>query len=56
MQKKSAKQLVQKYKVNIGVEIDNFQWKVLLLNISQIQFIMVAMKKYEFYSYISDDN
>ena len=33
MQKTSADQPVLKYKVKIGVEIDNNQWKVLLLNI-----------------------
>ena len=33
MPKNSAKRPVEKYRVNIGVEIDNYQWKVLLLNI-----------------------
>ena len=56
MQKNSAKQPLSKYKVNIGVEIYNYQWKILLLNISKIQLILVAIKKYEFHSYISDDN
>ena len=41
----SAKQLVYKYKVNIGVEIENYQWKVLLLNIFQFQLIPVITKK-----------
>ena len=51
-----AKQLIYKYKVNIGAEKDHYQWKVLLLNILQIKLILVAMKKYEFCSYISEDN
>ena len=45
MHKTSAKQLVYKYRVNIGVEIDNYEWKVFELNIFQFQFILVAMKK-----------
>ena len=57
MQRSPAKQQVYKYKVNIGVEIENYQWKVFLLNILQIQLILVAMlKKSKFNSYISDDN
>ena len=32
----SAKQLVQKYKVNIWVETDNYQCKEFLLNISKV--------------------
>ena len=56
MQKNSANQLVQKFKVKIGVEIDNYQWNLFLLNIFKIQLIQVAMKKPEFHSYISDDN
>ena len=43
MQKNSAKQPVDKYKVNLGVEIDNYQRKVLLLNIFQIKLILLAM-------------
>ena len=42
---KSSKQLVYKYEANIGVEIVNYQWKVLLLNIFQIQLIQVAMRQ-----------
>ena len=38
------------------MEIDNYQWKVLMLNIFQIQLILVAMEKSEFHSYISDEN
>ena len=44
MRKNSAKQLVYKYKVNIGTETGNYQWKELLLNIFQIQLIQVEMK------------
>ena len=33
MQKNSTNQPVLKYRVNIGVEIYNYQWKVFLLNI-----------------------
>ena len=32
MPKKSAKRPVYKYKFNIGVEIDNYQWKIFLLD------------------------
>ena len=56
MQKNSAKQLLYKFKVEIGVEIDDYQWKVLLLNSCQFKLIQVYMKKSEFYSYISDGN
>ena len=56
MQKHSSKQRVYKYRVHIGVEIDNYQWKVLMLNIFQFQLIQVSMRKTEFHSYISDDN
>ena len=57
MQNNSAKQPVQKYIVNIGVEIDNYQWKVLLLNMLQVQLILAtAKKKSELNSYINDDN
>ena len=45
MQKNSARKLVYKSKVNIGVEIENYQWKVLLLNILQIILIQVAMNQ-----------
>ena len=45
MQKNPAKQLVYKYKVNIGTEKRNYQWKALLLNIFQIQLIKVAIKQ-----------
>ena len=41
----SAKQLVKKYEVNIGVETVNYQWKEFLLNIFQIQLILVEMKQ-----------
>ena len=33
-----------KYRVNIWVEIDNYQWKVLLLNILQAHLILVTTK------------
>ena len=56
MQKNLAKQAVYKYKVNIGSDIDNYEWKVLLLNILKIQLILVAMRKYELHSYLSDEN
>ena len=56
MKKQPEKQPVQKYKVNIGTQIDNHKWKVLLLNILKVQLILAAIKKYEFHSYISDDN
>ena len=57
MQKNSAKRPVYKYRVNIGVEIDYYQWKVLMLNIFQLLLILVTMKNiYKFHSYISDDN
>ena len=56
MQKSSSKQPVWKYKVDVGVRIDNYQWKVLLMNVFQIQLILVAMKKSLFHSYIIDDN
>ena len=45
MQKNSANQTVYKYRSNIGVEIDNYQWKVFLLNTFQFQLILVEMKK-----------
>ena len=45
MHKNPAKQPVLKLKINIGVEIYNYQWKVFLLNIFQIQLILVEMKK-----------
>ena len=45
MQKSSSKQPVWKYKVDVGVRIDNYQWKVLLMNVFQIQLILVVMKK-----------
>ena len=38
------------------MEINNYQWRVFLLNIFQIQLILVAIKKSEVYSYISDSN
>ena len=44
MQKKSANQPVKKYIVEIGVEIENYQWKVLLLNIFQVRLILVTTK------------
>ena len=56
MQKNSAEQLVYKYKVNIGVEIDKYKCKLLMLNIYQIRIIKVAIKKTFFHSYISNDN
>ena len=56
MQKNSAEKPVYKYKVNIGIEIDNYQWNILLLNMSQIQLILVEIKNIEFYSYIRDYN
>ena len=45
MQKNPMKKLVYKYKVNIGVEIGNYQWKLWLLNIFKIQLIQVSMKQ-----------
>ena len=45
MQKNLAKQPVYKYRVNFGAEIDNYQWKVLLLNIFLFQLILVAIRK-----------
>ena len=45
MQKNSEKSPVQKYRVNIGVEIDNYQCKVLMLNIFQLLLILVTAKK-----------
>ena len=56
MQKRSAKNWYIKSRLNIGVEIDNYQLKVLLLDIFQHQLIQEEMKKSEFHSYISDDN
>ena len=57
MQKNPAKRPVHKYRVNIGVEIENYQWKVLLLNIFQLLLKLETMKKiFEFHSYIIDDN
>ena len=56
MQNVLAKQLVYKYKVNIGVEIENYQQKIFVVNIFQIQLILVAMEKNEFHLYISDYN
>ena len=56
MQKVLGKQLVYKYKVNIGVETGNYQQKIFLLNVLQIQYIQVDIKKLEFHSYISYDN
>ena len=51
------KQPVYKYIFNIRVEIDKYQWKVLLLNIFLFQLILVTKKgKSGFYSYISDEN
>ena len=47
MQKNSAKQLLFRYKVNIGAEIIKYQWKILLLNILQIQLIQVLTIKTE---------
>ena len=44
MQRNPAKEPVQKYKVNIGAEKENYQWKVFLFNISLIQLILVVMK------------
>ena len=38
------------------MEIDKYQWKVLLLNIIQFQLKLVKMEKSELHSYISDDN
>ena len=38
------------------MEIENYELNVLMLYIFQIQLILVAMKKYKFHSYISDDN
>ena len=43
--RKIQKKLVYKYKVTIGVGTENYQWKVLLLNIFQIQFIQEGMKQ-----------
>ena len=45
MQKNLAKKPVYKYRVNIGAEINNYQRKVLLLNILQVQLILVTTKK-----------
>ena len=45
MQKHSVKRPVYKYRVKIGVEIENYQWKVLLLNISKLLLTLVTMKK-----------
>ena len=39
---KPAKRPVYKYRVNIGVEIENYQWKILLLNIFQLLLSMMA--------------
>ena len=50
------KQLVYKFKVNIGVEIGNYQWKELLLIIFQTKLNQESSGKYEFHSYISDEN
>ena len=38
------------------MEIYNYQWKVLLLNIYQIQLIQIKINKHQFNSYISDEN
>ena len=56
MQKNSAELLLYIYKVGIGVETGNYQWKELLLNIYQVQLIKVEIEIKEFNSYISDDN
>ena len=56
MQKISEKNRYINTKLTLGVEIDNYQWKVLLLNISQIQLILVTTKNSVFHSYISDKN
>ena len=45
MQKNSAEQLVQNYRANIAVELDNNQWKVSLLNIFQLILILVTMNR-----------
>ena len=52
IQENSAKQLVSKYNVQIGVEIGNYQWKALLLNILQIQLIQLIMKQYHSFIHI----
>ena len=44
-EKKSAEQLVQNYRSNIAVELDNNQWKVSLLNIFQLILILVTMNR-----------
>ena len=51
MQKNPMKKLVYKYKVNIGVEIGNYQWKEFLLNILQVQLFQVAIKNQNFIIY-----
>ena len=56
MQKNSAKRPVQKYRVNIGVEIENYQWKVLLLNIPTYIDSGNNEEKPELHSYISNEN
>ena len=39
------------------MEIDNYQWKVFMLNISQIELILAEIQSiYVFHLYISDDN
>ena len=45
MQKNSANRTIYKYRVNITVEIDNYQWKVLMLNIFQVHLILVTTKR-----------
>ena len=45
MRKCLAKQPVEKYRVNIGVEKDNDKRKVLMLNILKVQLILVTTNK-----------
>ena len=45
MQKDSADLQLYKCRVNIGVELENYQWKVLLLNILQVYLILVTTEK-----------
>ena len=45
MHKNIAKQLVYKYKFNTDMEIVTYQWKILLLNVFQIQLIQIVMKQ-----------
>ena len=45
MLKNSANRTVLKYRVKDGLEIDRYQWKLLLLNIFRVNLILVTTKR-----------